>query len=256
MVPNNHGKHAAIFRHPGEFVVAEPAIRPPAAVKRIDSHLKISHVSETTEIERLCALIDIVRLRDLRTYEHSWRVAIYARRLALALGCDRQLALDYARIGLLHDAGKIWISESLLNKRGQLTPAEHLKIRDHAVFGAHMISGYDLPTSFMPGVRHHHEAYDGSGYPDGLAGEAIPDAARLIAIVDAYDVITSGRPYKAAASPDIAVSEITMGAGKQFDPQMVNAFMRISPARADFVLPITLDVPATGTARDIIAAGY
>jgi putative nucleotidyltransferase with HDIG domain len=237
-------------------VVAEPAIRPPASFVRIDSHLKISHISETTEIERLCTLIDIVRERDLRTYEHSWRVAIYARRLAHALGYDRQMARDYARIGLLHDAGKIWIGESLLNKRDLLTHDEHLKIRDHAVFGAQMISGYDLPTSFMPGVRHHHEAYDGSGYPDGLAGEDIPDAARLVAIVDAYDVITSGRPYNTAASPDIALSEITMGAGKQFDPHMVEAFVRMNPARADFVLPISLDVPATGTARDIIATEY
>ena len=122
---------------------------------------------------------------------------------------------------LLHDTGKIAIPEHILNKPGKLTPAEYEKMKLHAPIGAEILSAIDFPYPVVPIVRHHHENWDGTGYPDGLSRDAIPLAARIITACDAYSAMTSDRPYRAARSPAEAVAELRRCAGRQFDGQVV-----------------------------------
>jgi HD-GYP domain-containing protein (c-di-GMP phosphodiesterase class II) len=225
--------------------------------ERLDSHLLPESVSGFSARERLFNVVQVVRERDILTFEHSRRVAIYARRLARALGHTGDDAQQYALLGLVHDAGKIMIGEAILNKCGALTPAEIDEIRQHATIGALLIAGYDLPEFFTPAVRHHHEAYNGSGYPKHLCGDAIPEAARLIAIVDAFDVITSARPYKVAeTSLTVALDTIAADAGRQFDPEMARVFVDVARQRPHFIVPARLCAVKTGTARDQIATDF
>ncbi len=194
-----------------------------------------SDVSFTTEQDRVFALVQSLRERDISTYEHSRRVAVYAQRLGRALGADKASLRQYGLLGLLHDIGKMWVGD-ILTKDGRLTDEEFRRIQSHAIFGQRMILGYDLREFYATAVRHHHEAFDGSGYPDHLVGTAIPLAARVIALVDAFDVITSDRPYKAAASATAAIAEMRRCAGQQFDPHLVELFIEQIASQREFII--------------------
>jgi putative nucleotidyltransferase with HDIG domain len=174
------------------------------------------------------ALARAMAARDGSTHEHARRVQRYALALAdeISINEDRTLAaLDVA--ALLHDIGKLGIPDRLLNKPGPLTPDEYDHVKLHAIIGADILSAVAFPGPLAVIVRHHHENWDGTGYPDGLRGEAIPIGARVLAIVDCYDALTSDRPYRRALPHARAVAMIHERRGTMYDPEIVNAFLRI-----------------------------
>src|SRR5919106_4995752 len=174
------------------------------------------------------ALTNAVEARDAYTGKHAERVAAYG--LEIARMIDARLAEDpQAEMGfLLHDIGKVAIPDGILHKAQALTPEERALMRRHPVIGAEILAGIPFLEAACEVVRHHHERWDGSGYPDGLAGEAIPLSARVFAVADALDAITTDRPYRAAQPFAAARTAIGAGAGTQFDPRVVEAFDRIS----------------------------
>lgn len=166
------------------------------------------------------ALASALELKDSYTGGHAERVTALALRLALAAGVsptDRN-ALEIAF--LLHDVGKIGIPDAILTKPGPLTGAERRVVQTHPVLGEPIVAPLGLPDCVRQVVRHHHERWDGSGYPDGLTGTAIPLPARIFAIADTMDAMTSLRPYRRPVSFEHAAREVTLGAGSQFDPSL------------------------------------
>lgn len=164
--------------------------------------------------------------RDFETKGHTDRVTLLAQRLGEAVHLSN-LQSDYLTWGgYLHDTGKIAIPDPILLKPGKLTDAEFDTIKTHVTVGAEMLSHLDfLPAEVLHIVRHHHERFDGRGYPDGLVGENIPYLARIFSVADVYDALTSQRPYKAAWSHEDAVAELVRQKGLQFDPELVDAFL-------------------------------
>ena len=173
------------------------------------------------------ALIMTVDAKDEYTNGHSTRVSEYAELLARELHWpeDEVNALKYA--ALLHDIGKVGVPDAVLNKAGSLTDEEYAVIRQHPVIGAEiLVNVTELPWAEEV-ARHHHERYDGHGYPDGLKGEYIPRTARLVCIADAYDAMSSSRIYRSNLSPEEIRRELIAGRGTQFDPQMLDVFLRM-----------------------------
>ena len=175
------------------------------------------------------ALARVIQKHDPATFDHSERVRRYAVRLASerGVGDARTLAaLDAA--ALLHDVGKLGIPECLLNKPGALTAEEYDRVKEHAAMGAEILSTFAFPGPLAILVRHHHEHWDGSGYPDGLSGTRIPLGARLLAVADCYDALTSDRPYRAALSHASAVRMMRERRGWMHDPDLTDAFLDIA----------------------------
>ena len=175
----------------------------------------------------LRAMANAIEARaGIYTLRHVEAVNAYAQAMALDLGWDEsQLeALEFGAI--LHDVGKIGVPEKILSKAGPLDEEEWAEMHMHPVYGAHMIEGNPYLESALPLVLHHHERWDGRGYPQGLAGENIPIGARLLAVADTFHAMTSDRAYRPAMASAKAFEEILAQAGNQFDPQMVNAFER------------------------------
>lgn len=169
------------------------------------------------------ALADAVEARDAYTGKHAERVAAYG--LALARACGMRVDEPHIEFGfLLHDIGKVAISDSILHKPGLLTVPERDAMRQHPVIGDEIVSGIDFLSEARHVVRSHHERWDGTGYPDRLARDEIPLAARVFAVADTFDALTSDRPYRAAASFASARAVIADGAGSQFDPDVAAAF--------------------------------
>ena len=174
------------------------------------------------------ALTNAVEARDAYTGKHAERVAAYG--LELAMLVDPALAANPdTEFGfLLHDIGKVAVPDAILHKPSRLTRQEQRVMRRHPVVGFEILSHIDfLDVQAKQVVRHHHERWDGHGYPDGLAGLEIPRAARIFAVADTLDAITTDRPYRPAASIDAAREEIAGAAGRQFDPEAVEALMEI-----------------------------
>jgi len=134
---------------------------------------------------------------------------------------------DIRIAGLLHDIGKITVSEGFLNKPGKLTRREFDSVKDHPIVGATLVSQVKGFEQLVPIVRHHHERFDGTGYPDGLAGEDIPPEARILSVVDVFDALTHQRSYRKAQSREDAIAELGRGAGTQFDPVVAKAFLAL-----------------------------
>ena len=169
----------------------------------------------------------LIQKLDAYTRKHSRNVADYARILAQELSLpEHDIQLMYYA-GLFHDIGKLAIPSEIIGKPGPLTQDECNIMREHPAKGAHILEQYHEFRSLAPLVLHHHEHYDGSGYPDGLTGEQIPFGSRLVAIVDAYDAITTDRSYRKAQAQQIALEELIKNKNKQFDPVLVDAFLRI-----------------------------
>ncbi len=165
--------------------------------------------------------------RDPYLYGHSARVADLAVAIAdeLELDCKTKKAILVA--GYLHDIGKLDVDKAILNKKGELTTQELAHIRDHAAFGAARLAKLNLPWDIVPMVRHHHERFDGTGYPCRLAGEEIPLGARILSVCDMFEALTSDRPYRVAWNADWALHYIESSAGHIGDPKVVEAFMRV-----------------------------
>ena len=159
---------------------------------------------------------------------HSERVAFYAQRLGEELGLDKQALERLYLTGLLHDIGKIGVDDAILRKPARLDDEEFAKINRHPESGWAILHGLEHLSYVLPGVLHHHEKFDGSGYPDGLAGENIPLDGRILAVCDAYDAMTSDRPYRQGMAHEKAESILRNGAGSHWDPELVTAFFRIT----------------------------
>jgi HD-GYP domain-containing protein (c-di-GMP phosphodiesterase class II) len=183
-------------------------------------------------------LVATVEAKDIYTYGHSARVSKLARGIAEGMGLSDDEQEKIKTAGLLHDIGKIGIPESVLSKPGRLTEEEWGYIRSHPQIGESIIRqmGTKRLAGLCPYVRHHHERLDGSGYPDGLEGHAVPLGARILAVADAYDAMTSNRPYRDPFSSEEAIAELRRNAGQQFDAQAVEALVELrSERRADVV---------------------
>ena len=165
------------------------------------------------------------------TAGHSKRVTQFSVAIAEELGQDTEFLNLIQTCGLLHDIGKIGISEKLLNKKGAITRQERRAIAQHAEYGAKILEHIDAFQPLLPGIRHHHERWDGSGFPDRLMEEDIPLMARMLAVADAYDAMTSDRPYRTRLTRADAIAEIDRCSGSQFDPQIVEAFIEVTSHR-------------------------
>lgn len=176
--------------------------------------------------EVLRALAIAIDAKNPCTQGHSARVGLLAVALAATLGLPPDQIARIERAALLHDVGKIGVGDAILLKAEPLDPAERAAVAAHPLIGAQMLRGIESLASLVPGVLHHHERYDGTGYPAGLAGSDIPLDARVIAVADAYDAMRTDRPYRAARSPLAALHELERCRGSHFDPDVVDAAVR------------------------------
>ena len=175
-------------------------------------------------VQALTGLARAVELRDPYTGQHQERVASLAVHLGETLGLNREDLKDLKTAALLHDIGKIGIADTVLLKPAGLEPQERQQVRTHAEKGAELLRHLQFLGSCLEGVRHHHERWDGKGYPEGLSGERIPLMARIIALADSYDAMTTHRIYRAPSPPEEALEEIRRCAGQQFDPRLAEVF--------------------------------
>ncbi len=188
------------------------------------------HCLEQSYDATLIALSNVLDLRDSETEGHSLRVAEIATRIGQAMGLSDHELQALRHGSLLHDVGKIGIPDAILLKHGRLGSVEFKIMHQHPVWGADMLSHIAFLAEALSLVRHHHETWEGTGYPDGLSGEQIPLLARIFAVADTYDAITSDRPYRKARSPEEALAIIREEAGRQFDPAVVAAFEEVFSA--------------------------
>ena len=203
-----------------------------AQARALEAALTESESAYDSTLRALSLALDV---RDRETEGHAQRVARYMDLLARELRSPKVDVRTLRRGALLHDVGKIGIPDEILRKTGELDGSEWRIMKRHPAYGARILAGIPYLSGPAEIVRHHHERFDGSGYPDGLAGEDIPLGARIFALADALDAMTSDRPYRRAMSLENAISEIERCSGKQFDPVIVSAFLRIPIERLSAV---------------------
>jgi putative nucleotidyltransferase with HDIG domain len=188
---------------------------------------------ERNLVDTITAFVNAIESKDRYLKGHSARVALYAAETAVALGMTPEMVEVVRRGAMLHDLGKLSIMDTILRKPERLTAEEFTIIKSHPVVGAKILEPLRFLARETCAVRHHHERWDGTGYPDGLGGEDIPLVARVVTVADVFDAITSNRPYRTALALEEARAEITRGIGSHFDPVVVEAFMRIPLARLE-----------------------
>jgi response regulator RpfG family c-di-GMP phosphodiesterase len=216
-------EHARLLRENAEMTTALKT--------KNDELAEINRQLDRLVLERtdnlLNGLVSALDLRDSETQWHSRRVGLYARRLAQELGIADRALDDIERGAMLHDIGKIGVRDAVLLKPGPLDAEEWREMKRHPALGYDILKG----IKFLEGARliplHHQERWDGTGYPGGLAGEQICLGARIFAVVDTYDAITSDRPYRAARSYEVARAEVERVSGTQFDPTVVRAWLQV-----------------------------
>lgn len=184
----------------------------------------------------LKALTSSIDAKDPYTRGHSERVAHLSRAISLAMGFSEQESQRIHVAGLVHDIGKIGVPEAILCKAGRLTDEEFLAIKKHPEIGHRILKDVPGLTDVLPGVLHHHERYDGKGYPHGLSGENIPQIARIIGLADTFDAMSSNRSYRSAMPREKVLAEILKCAGTQFDPKVVEAFQSVRLEEFDELL--------------------
>lgn len=188
------------------------------------SNVELLREKEQIMVSVVRSLVSAIESKDKYTRGHSERVALYTRRLARELGYSDDAADDIYLAALLHDVGKIGVRDAVLNKDGKLTDEEYAEISRHPDEGWAILCDLEQLRYVLPGVLHHHERWDGRGYPDGLAGTAIPIDGRVMAVADAYDAMTSDRPYRKGMPSERAETILREGAGTQWDPRCIEAF--------------------------------
>ncbi len=210
----------------------------PRLPARASEAMDLSAQAKQASLESVRALVRAVEAKDPYTRRHSEQVAHYATRLAGALGAPEALVEQVRVSSLLHDVGKIGVPDYILTKPGKLTDEEFEHIRRHPAIGAEIVASVTLFREEAQLIRHHHERWDGAGYPDGLAGEEIPLGARIMNVADSMDAMLMERTYKAGYPAEKMLGELERGAGSQFDPQIVAAAVRWYEANVDaLVLP-------------------
>jgi putative two-component system response regulator len=196
---------------------------------RVRNLLQIRHLTDKLEHAEsvIFALAEAVEAQDPYTEKHLQRMASLSERLAQAAGLDPHQVVAVRYGSILHDVGKIGVSEAILRKPGPLTEEEWAGVREHPAIGTRIVQSMRLARQIVPIVRSHHERWDGRGYPDGLKGEEIPIEARIVALVDAYDAMSTERSYRAALPPEVIRTELEQNAGKQFDPDLTVLLLRL-----------------------------
>jgi len=187
-------------------------------------------------VETVTALSEAVDAKDRYTSGHSKRVAEYARMIAGRMGKNEAEQEEIYRAGLLHDVGKIRIPAEIINKTGKLTDEEYNTIKIHPVTGYHILKGVAGNSHIAIAAKYHHERYDGRGYPNGIAGENIPEIARILGVADAYDAMASDRSYRKAMPQDIIRSELVKGRGTQFDPAIADIMIQMVDEDTHYIL--------------------
>ncbi len=208
---------------------------------RLQRDLHAEVVRKTKEIEGLSlhvvhTLADAIDAKDAYTKGHSGRVAEYSREIAKRAGYSADKQEEIYMMGLLHDVGKIGVPDTVINKPGRLTDEEYAMIKKHPVMGAEILATVSEMPGLVTGARWHHERYDGSGYPDGLKGEEIPEEARIIAVADAYDAMTSHRSYRDIIPQEKVRSEIENGIGRQFDEKFARIMLEMIAEDKDYTM--------------------
>ena len=178
-------------------------------------------------VQTVTALSEAVDAKDRYTSGHSKRVAQYALLIAARMGKSKEEQEEIYRAGLLHDVGKIRIPAEIINKPGRLTEEEYNIIKLHPITGYHILRGISDNRYIAVGAKYHHERYDGKGYPNGLAGEKIPEVARILGVADAYDAMASNRSYRSALPQEVVRAEIEKGKGTQFDPEIADIMLQM-----------------------------
>lgn len=171
------------------------------------------------------SLVYALEAKDIYTSGHSQRVADIAVEIALAMSVDEAQLAKIKLAGILHDIGKVGVPESILNKPGRLEKHEYDIVKTHSKLSEMILRSFITDEEILQAIRHHHERYDGGGYPDGLSGDAIPWLARILALADAYDAMASDRPYRKAIPYSQILAELEKGCGTQFDPQVLSVFL-------------------------------
>lgn len=190
-------------------------------------------------------MADVIDRRDPYTADHSRRVAELAEQIAIEMGLPADEVSAIRAAARVHDLGKIALDAALLNKQGKLSPEEWEAIRQHPLVGAEIASRFPEFARGADYIRYHHERWDGQGYPFGLRGEEIPLGARIIAVADAFDAMTTDRPYRPALTLDVVMEELKKGAGHQWDPEVVAALLRILEGKRHRRDTLQAAVPAT-----------
>lgn len=202
----------------------------PEVVVTLGAEERIRALQAEAHLNTVRALAAAVDARDPDTEHHGTKVAALAVMLAAEVGLDDDKGGLIELAGLLHDVGNIGLPDAILHKPAPLSVSERVRVEGHPELGERILASTKL-TEILPWVRHHHERWDGTGYPDGLSGEFIPLEARILAVVEAYDAMTSDRPYRAAMSREAALQEIDLNLGTQFDPVLGERFIRLAAAR-------------------------
>jgi len=203
----------------------------------------------------VAALATAIDAKDRVTHAHVQRVRHYCLALARHLGvCDPDELQALEAAALLHDIGKIGVPERILNKPGRLDADEFSVMKRHVDFGVQILSTARFPFPLVPIVRHHHECWDGRGYPDGLRGEDIPLGARILMVVDCFDALSSDRPYRRALSVDDAFDVLRGGYGSMYDPRVVDAFIELYPKVALDDEPVS--APPVSALHAPVAVGH
>jgi putative nucleotidyltransferase with HDIG domain len=182
---------------------------------------------EKAYLDTLSALTNAIDAKDRYTRGHSDRVTELSVRLAKEANVDKAEIEKIRLGGLLHDIGKIGIPENILNKPGRLDDHEFEVIKSHPTLGVGILGNVEFLQNVVPIIKHHHERYDGKGYPDKLMGENIPYFARIVSIADTYDAMTTNRPYRKALTVEESLREIDRCKGTQFDPELAELFIKM-----------------------------
>ncbi|NLT11879.1 MAG: diguanylate cyclase [Clostridiaceae bacterium] len=228
---NDHTPNAmALIQHADDALYRAKLFRK-NRVEVYDSILDVFEMDLEQEdyelLRSLQALINIINARDRYTSGHVERVVMYSKALGQELGLEADQRKSLSLAAYMHDIGKVNLSENVLNKSTPLNDYEWQDIKQHSVVGARILKEVAMLSSIAPLVLHHHERYDGSGYPEGLTGDQIPFLSRVLTVVDSFDAMTFDRPYKAAMSYTDAIAELRSNKGRQFDPDIVESFIRI-----------------------------
>lgn len=225
------------------FVASVLVLRVKHAVElvRLQKDLEGMVEEKTRENENLFihvveSLADAIDAKDNYTNGHSGRVADYSKEIAKRYGYDEKRQEKIFMMGLLHDVGKIGVPDEVINKPGRLTDEEFAKIKKHPGIGAKILDNIREMPELAAGAKWHHERYDGKGYPQGLSAEDIPEEARIIAVADAYDAMTSNRSYRGSLPQQIVRNEIEKGKGSQFDPRFADIMLEMIEEDKDYFM--------------------